>query len=218
MKEAERVRAGAAIYSRPVLFLYDWVILGNNCRFLWGCPARHMLELYNEYISSNHLDIGVATGFFLDRCKLPAAKPRLALLDLNPNSLRVASKRLSRYDTQIYQRNVLEPFNLDGPAFDSVGMMNLLHCLPGNIDAKQIVFENAKAVMNPGAVLFGSTILPKGVKSNPIANMVLKMNNSRGIWTNENDDLEGLQKSLRLHFRESSVKIIGYEALFVARN
>jgi SAM-dependent methyltransferase len=214
---AAKAKAGAAIYSRPVLFLYDWVILGNNCRFLWGCPAHHMLDLYNKCVSSNHLDIGVGTGFFMDRCKFPTVKPRLALMDLNQNSLRAASKRLTRYNPEVYQRNVLEPFNIDNPAFDSVGIMNLLHCLPGNMDTKQVVFENAKAVMSPGAVLFGSTILPKGIKRNPLAALVMKINNSRGIWSNLYNDLDGLQKSLSLHFRESSVRMVGCEALFWAR-
>lgn len=214
----EQVEAGIALYSRFFLSIYDWMVLGFACRFLWECPSRPMLELYNEHVSANHLDIGVGTGYFMDHCKFPVTNPRLALMDLNPNSLRAASKRLARYSPEVYQRNALEPFNIDGPAFDSVGMMNLLHCLPGNMNAKGTVFEHVRSVLNPGAIVFGSTILYKGVKRNLFATLSMKMNNRKGIMTNMEDDAEGLQENLRRHFSESSVQVIGCEALFWARN
>jgi len=175
-----------------------------------------MLELYNQHVSANHLDIGVGTGYFMDKCKFPNTSIRLALMDLNTNSLRTASKRLIRYKPEAYQRNVLEPFSIDAPAFDSIGMMNLLHCLPGNLKTKAIVFEHAKAVMNPGAVVFGSTILYEGVKRNAQATLAMKYSNKKGWMDNLNDSLEDLRESLQHSFSESSVKVIGCEALFWA--
>jgi len=138
-------------------------------------------------------------------------------MDLNANSLRAASKRLIRYKPEVYQRNVLEPFDINAPAFDSIGMMNLLHCLPGNMETKTIVFEYAKAVMNHGAVLFGSTILYEGVKRNAWATVAIKYSNKKGWMDNMNDSLEDLRESLQLSFVDSSVKVIGCEALFWAR-
>jgi hypothetical protein len=138
-------------------------------------------------------------------------------MDLNANSLRAASKRLIRYKPEVYQRNVLEPFDINTPAFDSIGMMNLLHCLPGNIRTKTVVFEYAKAVMNPGAVVFGSTLLYEGVKRSAWATLALKYNNKKGFMDNMNDSLEDLRESLQRSFSESSVKVIGCEALFWAR-
>ncbi len=43
--------------------------------------TRPFLTLYDQYVSANHLDIGVGTGYFLDHCRFPAANPRLALMD-----------------------------------------------------------------------------------------------------------------------------------------
>ncbi len=93
-KEAKR---GQAIYTKSFLAMYDLSVLGFFCRFIWKCPSHHILELYNQYVSANHLDIGVGTGYFMDHCKFPAANPRIALMDLNPNSLEISKNRLERY-------------------------------------------------------------------------------------------------------------------------
>ena len=213
----EQINAGISPYSRFFLGIYDWFVLGLSCRFIWQCPSSSMLEMYNRHITANHLDIGVGTGYFIDRCKFPVPNSRLALLDLNPNSIRAAQKRLARYKPDVYQRNVLEPFNLDIPYFDSIGMMNLLHCLPGGMDNKATVFENAMAVLNPGGVLFGSTILYKGVKRNAFATAMLRIYNRKGIMTNMEDDLQLLEYYLTHYFSESNIEITGCEVLFSAR-
>ncbi len=213
----ERVEAGIALYSKFFLWIYDWFALGWNCRFVWQCPSFHMLEMYNKHVSANHLDIGVGIGYFMANCRFPATNPRLALMDLSPNSLRTASRRLARYNPEVYQRNVLEPFNIDGAKFDSIGMVNLLHCLPGNMKSKGVVFEHAKALMNPGAILFGSTILYQGINRSPLATLILKITNRRGFMSNMEYDVEDLKDTLCYYFSESSVQIIGCEALFWAK-
>jgi hypothetical protein len=215
--DAEQVKAGSAMYSRFLLSIYDLWFLWYNCRFLWECPSRFLLDLYNQFVSSNHLDIGVGSGYFLDKCRFPDTNIRLALMDLNANSLRVAGRRLRRYKPEVYQRSVTEPFNLNTPAFDSVSMMNLLHCIPGDIKTKTILFEHAKEVMNPKAVFFGATILYKGVKRNAWASFAIKHSNKKGYMFNLDDSLEDIEKGLQAVFSESSVKVIGCEALFWAR-
>jgi ubiquinone/menaquinone biosynthesis C-methylase UbiE len=210
-------KRGQAIYTRPFLAMYDWVVLGFFCRFVWKCPSHHMLELYNQHISANHLDIGVGTGYFLDHSKFPVDNPRLALMDLNPNSLRKCESRLKRYNPEIYRANVLE---LDGSKFqkfDSVSLTNLLHCLPGTMETKRIVFGNIRSLLNPDGVVFGSTIPYKGVRHSFLAEYFINTNNARGIMTNKQDDLEGLEQNLAQHFSDSSVKAIGSMALFRAK-
>ena len=91
------VWAGQALYTPFFLYIYDWFALGLNCRWVWGSPTKHVIELYNQHVSGNHLDIGVGTGYFLVKCILPTATPRLVLVDLNPNSLAIAQKRLRHY-------------------------------------------------------------------------------------------------------------------------
>ena len=105
--------AGAALYTRFYLPFYDWHALKINCRYIWRCDLHHMLGLYNEHVSANHLDVGAGTGYFLDQCVFTAAKPRIVLTDLNPNCLERSARRLNRYQPQTYQWNVLEPVQKD---------------------------------------------------------------------------------------------------------
>jgi len=93
-------------------------------------------------------------------------------------------------------------------------MMNLLHCLPGDIRSKSVVFENLKALLNDGGVIFGSTILADSVKKNLLATYTLKISNRMGFMTNLHDDPEGLAQVLSQHFSQSRLKVIGCVALF----
>jgi len=211
------VWAGQALYTPFFLYIYDWFALGLNCRLAWGCPTKHIIDLYNQHVSGNHLDIGVGTGYFLNKCVFATAKPRLALVDLNPNSLTTAQKRLRQYQPQAYLRNVLEPLNINTPGFDSIGLTHLLHCLPGDMQTKEIVFQHVKSLLNPGGVLFGATLLYKGVKRNLLATYQFWWTNLFGFMTNKQDDIDGLEQNLRKHFSESHIEVIGCEALFWAR-
>ena len=138
-------------------------------------------------------------------------------MDLNPNSLAVAARKLARYHPESYLRNVLDPIEIDALPFDSVGLANLLHCLPGTMKTKKVVFENLKAVLNPGGTFFGCTLLGRGVERNPLARLTLYFMNARGYLSNKQDDLEGLEQNLSECFPESSVKVVGCVALFSAR-
>ena len=212
----QQVKAGQAAYSKLLLAVYN-PIAQFNYRFLWGCHPRHVLELYNEHVSANHLDVGVATGIILDYCRFPTPKPRLGLMDLNPNSLEAASKRLARYTPESYLRNVLEPIKIDAEPFDSVGLANLLHCLPGTMKTKGVVFEHLRDMLNPGGTIFGCTVLYRRVERSPLATLTAHMLNASRVMTNKEDDVEGLQQNLDRYFSEGSVKVIGCVALFWAR-
>jgi len=212
----ERIKAAQSLYTKPLLAVYDWLLLGLHCRFVWRCPSHHMLELYNRHVSVNHLDVGVGTGYFLDQCKFPTANPRLALMDLNSNCLEVSGKRLARYKPSVYQMNVLEPINIDTLGFDSIAIMNLLHCLPGNVKSKGVVFNNLKVLLNPNGVVFGSTFLYGGVQRSLLATYTLHLTNRWGLMTNMEDDLEGLKAILAQHFADSIVQVKGCVGLFVA--
>jgi ubiquinone/menaquinone biosynthesis C-methylase UbiE len=84
-----------AIYTKPILALYDSAVLGFSNRYAWRCPSAATRQWYTSHITANHLDIGVGTGYFLARCSYPAPRPRLTLLDRNPNSLQRSAKRLA---------------------------------------------------------------------------------------------------------------------------
>lgn len=208
------IDAGQKIYTKQTLRLYDWLVLGISNRFIWQCPTKKLVAHYNKHLSANHLDIGVGTGYFLDHATFPNEQPRLALMDINKDCLATAQKRVARYQPEVYEQNILEPITQAIKPFDSIGLNYVFHCLPGNLDYKQRVFEYLKTVMNPGAVVFGSTVLQGHKKPNVVTRRLLKAYNQAGIFSNEEDTLEVLEKILADHFSEYGIEVIGQVALF----
>jgi len=213
----EQVEAGQAVYTKRLLRVYDPLVLGISSRYVWRCPSARIQSLYRRHVSCSHLDVGVGTGYFLDRCRFPSDRPRVALMDLNPTALEYAASRISRYRPEIYRQNVLEPIRVEIPKFDSVGINYLLHCLPGPIREKAVALDHLKTLMNPGAVLFGSTILQGGVSRGWAARRLMGLYNRKGIFSNTEDDLDGLWEVLRQRFDQVSVDVIGSVALFSGR-
>ena len=213
----DEVEAAHAFYTKRSLAVYDLAILGYFCRFAWRCRASRILEHYDEHVSDNHLDVGVGTGYFLDKCRFPSDAPRLGLMDLNLNCLEVAGRRVARYRPESYRANVLEPIPVDAPKFDSVGLTFLLHCVPGTIRSKAVVFEHLKALANPGAVFFGATLMHDGVERNWLARKVMDRNNAHGIFNNSEDDVAGLRWALAQHLSDPTVDIVGCVAIFSGR-
>ncbi len=214
---AKQVEAGQAVYTKGILNIYDLLVLGLSNQFLWNCPAQRLVELYNQYVTGNHLDVGVGTGYFLAHCRFSSQTPRIALMDLNQNTLEFASKRIARYKPETYLRNVLEPISIEAAKFDSVGINYLLHCLPGSIESKAVAFDHLKALMKPNAVLFGSTILQGDVSRNWFAQRLMDFYNKKGVFSNQHDNLEGLKRSLGSRFQDISVEVVGCVALFSGR-
>ncbi len=213
----DQVEAGQSVYTKRTLLAYDLVVLGISNQFIWQCPTQQLVAHYQQNVTANHLDVGIGTGYFLDQCQLPAAKPRIALMDLNPHTLEFAARRLVRYQPELYRRNILEPIALDGDKFNSVGINYLLPCIPGSIESKSVAFDYLQAVMNPDAVIFGSTLLQGNVPRSWFAKRLMDVYNSKGIFSNQEDDLEGLKRGLSRRFKDVSVKVVGCAALFSGR-
>lgn len=214
---AEQAADGQAIYSQRVLKTYDFIVLGVSNRLIWQCSTQRQAEHYNRYLTANHLDVGVGTGYYLEHAHFPSPTPRVALMDLNQNSLAFASQRIVKYSPQSYLCNVLEPISIDGEKFDSVGINYLLHCLPGNIESKAVIFDHLKALMNPNAVLFGTTLLQGGVPRSWLAKRLMAVYNKKGIFSNAQDNLDSLNSALTQRFRDVSVEVVGCGALFSGR-
>lgn len=77
-------RKGAAVYTPLALAFYDLAVLRLSNSLVWQCSSDVLLDFYNQRISDKHLDIGVGTGYFLDKCRFPSTAPKIALFDLNP--------------------------------------------------------------------------------------------------------------------------------------
>ena len=213
----KQVEAGQAIYNKYVLAAYDLLVLGVSCQLFWKCPSHRMEIQYNKFASNNHLDVGVGTGYFLDHCQFPSDNPKIALMDLNKNSLNYTAERIVRYAPEAYCRNILEPISIPAENFDSVGINFLLHCVPGDLSEKSAIFDHLKAVMHPNAVIFGSTILHVGVSPNWLAKRLMNTYNNKGVFSNLDDSAEGLKRELEARFSDVSVEVVGCVALFSAR-
>ena len=86
----DEVAAGHAFYTSRSLAIYDLAILGYFSRLAWRCPAGRVLRQYDDHVTANHLDIGVGTGYFLDRRRFPSPS-LLVLMDLNEACLTKAA-------------------------------------------------------------------------------------------------------------------------------
>ena len=215
---AARVEAGQRLYSPLLLSGYDLFVLRFSNRFAWRCPLTRLVEGYDRHVGARHLDIGVGTGFFLDRCRWPVDRPEITLLDLNPNSLARAARRIRRYAPQTVRASALEPLPLGEKRYDSVGLNFLLHCLPGPIEEKtRTVVQGVKPHLDPGAVVFGSTILGRGVHHNAIGSALMRSYNRKGVFSNLDDDQEGLERALSAELSAVETEVVGTVALFSAR-
>ena len=214
---ASAAAAGAAIYSKRVLSVYDLGVIKVSNQLAWRCPSDLILDFYNQHISANHLDVGVGTGYFLDKCRFPSSTPQIALLDLNPNSLTMTAARLRRYHPTTYLVNVLEPITFDIPTFDSIALNYLLHCLPGSMRSKQVVFDNLQPWLNPGGVVFGTTILGQGIRPNVLARKLMRLYNAKGIFSNSEDNLNDLEAILQRSFQGYWTNVVGCVAFFAGR-
>jgi len=210
------IEAGQAVYTKRMLSLYDLWVLGISNSLFWHCPTSELRKVFVENATNNHLDVGVGTGYFLDKC-LSNTDRRVALLDLNNNSLDAAALRIRRFNPEIYNENVLGSFDLRCTKFDSVSVNYLLHCLPGSMKEKCLAIENILPSLNPNGVVFGSTILGKGVKTGFLAKQLMRAYNKKGIFGNDQDSLEELVLFLKYNFKKVDVEIKGSVAIFVAK-
>lgn len=211
-----RVALGQAVYTPITLAVYDVGVLGLSCTFAWRAPARRLLGLYDANVTARHLECGVGTGWFLDRCRFPAADPRVVLCDLNPTCLERTAHRIRRYAPETIRANLLEPLPT-AERFDSIGCNFVLHCIPGTFAEKGVVFRHLRDRLAPGGVLFGSTLLQGDVPANLPARGLMALYNRKGIFSNAGDTLAGLREALATAFDDVSLEVWGNTGVFVAR-
>jgi len=198
--------------------MYDFIVYKFSGPVLWGCTRKQLVEFYDEQVSARHLDVGVATGTLIDRAKFPVPEPDITLMDLNPKSLAVAAGRLRRYSPKTHQANILEPWGLPPQRFESVGMVNILHCVPGTIKEKSVAFDHAREVLIPGGTLFGATVLGKGVQHTRLSKFALRRLNRKGVFCDLDDSLEDLEAALAARFSTYQVRVQGTGAFFTAKS
>ena len=65
--------------------------------------------------------------------------------------------------------------------------------------------------------MFGATLLTQGVRRSWAAKRLMAFYNSKGIFTNDQDDLQGLRAMLSEHLTAPTVEVVGCAALFSGR-
>ncbi|MCG6169446.1 class I SAM-dependent methyltransferase [Leptospira sanjuanensis] len=216
---SREVIEGQQVYTTSFLKFYDLIVLHIISRWLWRCPPQNMVDLYDRYLTGNHLDIGVGTGYLLQKAKFPVEKPTISVMDLNANSLIEARKRLSHLagTFNAYRANILEPINTK-EKFDSIGMSFLFHCVPGAIRTKaSTAFKNLLKIRKPDGVIFGATGLHDLGQTHLLSRRGMKNLNRKGVFHNTEDTLPDLEAALQENFKDYELYVIGAIAFFAGK-
>lgn len=204
-------------YTPAGLQVYDALVVNGFGKHVWGCDPDRLVDHYREHVTPNHADIGVGTGYCLDRCGFEAVGRRLALVDLQPNCLRYAARRLARYRPRCYLRDVLLPLEgIEAPVFDSIAVGGVLHCLSGNLRAKSVVFDNLAPLAAAGTRIFGYTLVSDGVCDRMRRRVLHAALNRARVVHNAGDYAADLVIALSARFVDCRVDLVGCMALFSA--
>lgn len=210
---ANRTRRSQRFFNRWSLFAYDFSLFNFISPYLWGCNKSLLLLRYQRWCGSSHLEVGVGTGYLLDRSN-PEIKT-LHLLDLSEACLSTAAKRLQRYQPQIWLRNILQPIEGVEPKFDSISINYVMHCVPGSFAEKGIAFKHLKPLLKERGILFGASVM-KGPNSNILANTFMCLLNGIGLFNSARDKVDQLELELKRHFRFVKITCLPASILFCA--
>lgn len=205
------------LFINPVsLGFYDPVSYAVN-KYIWRCSNQKILTHYRGNIGNNHLEFSPGTGKLLDDLNIPTANLRLSLVDSNRACLRKSKIRLARYSPNVFQCSILEPLDMIGERFDSICVNHILHCIPRDFHTKGIVFYHLKRLLKSDGVLFGSTVISKGVNQTMLSYPLNRLLNLIGFYNNTDDRVIELDRALKTYFREVSIQVQGSAVLFTAR-
>lgn len=213
-----KVHRAQAIYNPFVLRFYDQVLYRMLNPMCWGFPDHTAIGLYDRFVRDTHLEVGVGTGYLLDHCQFPSARPRITLLDLNRHCLERTARRIHRYNPRTVYHNAYAPLPDFGVRYGSVGLNYVLHCVPGTMSDKAVIVKNLAARMREDGVLFGSTILQDGSHHNLLSRGLCQLYNRIGMFNNRSDTLPELASALEASFRHVAIRRVGTVGVFAASN
>jgi len=212
---------GASSYSGWRLAIYDFWVLGVVNTFAWKCPtSKYLIPFFRDNVSATtHLDIGVGTGYFLEHGGIPTTT-HVVLCDISISALKTATDRVPP-PVQVgppLVADILQPLPTDDK-FASVSMFYLLHCLPGPVQRKVVIFDHIKHNMTPDGVLAGATVLgPRSGWVDSWFGALLRGFVVRdGIMDNLDDNAESITAALQKNFEEVESEIVGTVLLFKAK-
>ena len=201
-------------YSPLGLSLYDALIMNGLAPHVWDCPSHRLVEHYQEHLTANHADVGVGTGYCLDHAA--TAFTRLALIDLQPHCLSYTARRLMRFRPECHQRDVLQPIRGIAPAFDSIALNGVLHCLAGTLPDKARVLDHLAPLARPGTKIFGCTLVSDDIARRWRRRAVHELLNGLRLIDNRGDVAVDLRAALEARYADCRIHIVGCMALFSA--
>ncbi|MGI9515632.1 MAG: hypothetical protein ACR2NP_01185 [Pirellulaceae bacterium] len=201
---------------------YDLVVPGWLSERVWRCPASQLDEMYERFSRPRHLDIGVGTGFYLQRLLNTDWNPcRLILADANPDCLEYASRQLADVPHETVQIDVLD---LDPQlaarlgTVESIAANFLLHCLPHGIASADGLADLASEILVDDGIFFGSTITGEVAGQQPTSRRVMRLFNRLHIFGNRGDNVYQLQMLLSSRFAHCRIRSAGCVTMFAASN
>lgn len=204
-------------YSNLVLELYDFLILKFSSMLIWRCRTSQLIELYRSCVSRRHLEIGVGTGYLLNRAVFPSHWVTLHILDCNPEVLRHAYYRLARYSPIPVLCDLMAD---DWPALpkqQSIGMNYVWHALEGDKAKRGQVFAKLAQYLEPSGVLFGSSVIGIHDHMPKLSRLVSQHWLGAGLFNNHGDNADSLNTILQQYFFEVHVWQEGQVMLFMAK-
>lgn len=226
---AERDKVYKTVYSPSFLSkTYDWLVLGWNMKYVWGCPTDTvLLPFFAEHFSRNHLDVGVATGYFpatvLAQPWRTDSEQQLTLVDITASSLAASKTRAlaasTRTQVECFEADVTAPLPKGlqaGQRFDTITMFNLFHCVPGGLN-KLRAFGIYKELLADNGVLAGCTILGEEHATWWYNRWYVRRYNRQGMFNSLHDKQEDFEKVLHEEFEEVETWVLGMMLLFRAR-
>lgn len=206
-----------------------------------GARQRRESKKHGTQAQVRILDIGVATGYFMAKTKLPE-NTLVTLFDLNPNCLDHASARCRQVHGDVVNLDVeavrgdflapssdpssinyvLDPERREGKKYDIIFTNFLLHCLPGPPQRKAKALAELSHMVEPASgVLCGTTILGRHSRKAShswFGRSILFWHNLLGWFDNEMDDTMDFVRALEAAFETVSYQVIGAVLLFEARS
>ncbi|CAG8206076.1 unnamed protein product [Penicillium salamii] len=205
---------GAWMYNRIMLSIYDIWVLGVVNTYAWHCPTKSIqLPFFQKHLSKRHLDIGPGTGYYLANAGIPSTTS-VDVLDLNPNCLDDAKRALNRPGTTTFLADVLEPLPLV-EKYGSISTFYLIHCLPGPLERKMVLFRNLKGFLEEDGVVYGTTILGTG-GFNWFGRVIMHFLNKGRVFDNRGDGEVGIREALKRDYKVVRTEVVGNILFFEA--